>query len=69
MRNLKNGTAAPELTEAQTLTIKTKCPQKWLLIDMETGEVYSPYSTQGSLQWERQHGLTYDESGLVTNNA
>lgn len=30
----------PELDEAVTLTIYTKAPQKWLLIDRETGQVY-----------------------------
>jgi hypothetical protein len=23
-----------------TLTVKTKCPEKWLLVDRETGAVY-----------------------------
>ena len=23
-----------------TLTVKTKCPEKWMLVDRETGQVY-----------------------------
>ena len=53
MRKLITGTEVPELDSAVTLNIKTKCPAKWLLIDMETGEMYSPYETQGPLQWKK----------------
>lgn len=53
MRKLLGGTEVPELEESVTLTIKTKCPQKWMLIDMETGEIYTPYTTPGTLQWQR----------------
>ena len=30
----------PELEDAVTLSVHTKSPQKWLLIDRETGQVY-----------------------------
>ena len=30
----------PEHAKAITLTVYTKAPEKWLLIDRETGEVY-----------------------------
>jgi hypothetical protein len=53
MRNLLDGTDAEELDEPVILTIKTKCPGKWLLADKETGEVYVPYTTPGSLQWKK----------------
>jgi hypothetical protein len=53
MRNLLDGTDAEELDEPVILTIKTKCPGKWLLADKETGEVYVPYTTHGSLQWKK----------------
>lgn len=53
MRNLLDGTIAEELDEPTILTIKTKCPSKWLLADKETGEVYVPYTTPGSLQWKK----------------
>ena len=29
-----------ELQESITLTVKTQCPDKWLLIDRETGQIY-----------------------------
>lgn len=29
-----------ELPHSIVLNIKTKCPEKWLLVDRETGEVY-----------------------------
>jgi len=53
MRNLLDGTDAEELNEPIILTIKTKCPGKWLLADKETGEVYVPYTTKRPLQWKK----------------
>jgi hypothetical protein len=53
MRKLLDGTDAEELEESVLLTIKTKCPSKWLLADKETGEVYVPHTTPGSLQWKK----------------
>lgn len=32
--------AVPSLSEPVTLSITTKCPEKWLLVDKETGQVY-----------------------------
>ena len=34
------GAEVPELEEAVDLTIHTKAPGKWLLIDLETGQEY-----------------------------
>lgn len=39
-RKLRFGTEVPELDTAVVLEVKTKCPQKWKLIDMETGQEY-----------------------------
>lgn len=39
-RKLKNGTEVEELDTPVALEIYTKCPGKWKLIDMETGEEY-----------------------------
>ena len=50
-RTLKNGESVEELEIPVILTIKTKCPQKYMLIDQETGEVYTPYATPGPSQW------------------
>ena len=52
-RTLKNGEEVEELEIPVILTIKTKCPQKYMLIDQETGEVYTPYATSGSSQWRK----------------
>lgn len=52
-RKLLDGSLVPELKEAQELIVKTKCPDKWLLIDRETGEIYSPYTTPGPKQWKK----------------
>ena len=53
MRKLATGLEVPELDQAVTLTIKTKCPAKWILFDMETEEMYSPYDIPGKLQWKK----------------
>lgn len=40
MRKLQNGKLVNETEKAIDLTIHTKCPEKWMLIDMETGQKY-----------------------------
>jgi hypothetical protein len=37
MRKAKN---FEELEQSISLTVKTKCPDKWILIDRETGQTY-----------------------------
>ena len=52
-RETRNGRVPkqyPELDSAQIMTLYTKCPEKWLLVDRETGEVYQGNSL-GS--WDR----------------
>ena len=39
-RTLKNGKKAEELKSSVQLIIKTKCPTKWIIEDMETGQKY-----------------------------
>lgn len=41
MRKLIDGRVIPELDKAMDLTIHTKCPEKWILIDTETGQKYT----------------------------
>jgi hypothetical protein len=53
MRKLLDGTEVDEYDTAITLSITTKCPDKWLLVDQETGQVYIPYTTPGNLQWKK----------------
>lgn len=69
MRKLKDGRDVPELDEAKVFTIKTKCPQKWLLVDQETGEIYTPYDTDGSLQWKKESGWRFEGNTLGIKNA
>lgn len=38
-RTLITGRTVPELEEAVNLTLTTRCPRKWLAVDMETGDV------------------------------
>lgn len=40
-RKLLDNTEAPEFDMAITLKVITKCPGKYKLLDMETGQVYT----------------------------
>jgi hypothetical protein len=40
MRKLIDGSEVEEFDRAVDLTIHTKAPEKWLLIDLETGQEY-----------------------------
>ena len=39
-RKLKNGESAEEHESSINLIIKTKCPTKWIIEDLETGQRY-----------------------------
>ena len=39
-RKQKNGQKANELEKSIELIIKTKCPTKWIIEDLETGQRY-----------------------------
>jgi hypothetical protein len=39
-RELKSGETVEELDEAINLIIRTKCPKKWIIEDLETGQRY-----------------------------
>tara|TARA_R110000868_G_scaffold345534_1_gene606652 strand:+ start:435 stop:788 length:354 start_codon:yes stop_codon:yes gene_type:complete len=39
-RKLLDGTNVEELDNPHTLFVITKCPEKWILQDIETGELY-----------------------------
>lgn len=53
MRKLIDGTEVQELDMPVKLEVYTKCPEKWLLIDRETGEHYTGYATEGKLHWKK----------------
>tara|TARA_B100000214_G_C23737682_1_gene521808 strand:+ start:231 stop:410 length:180 start_codon:yes stop_codon:yes gene_type:complete len=44
-RELKNGEKALELESSVQLIIKTKCPTKWIIEDLETGQRYRSNGT------------------------
>lgn len=51
-RVLVDGSKVAELPQPHQLKLDTKCPAKWLAIDLETGEVW-----RGSAQgWKRHPG-------------
>lgn len=58
VRVLKDGSVAQELAEPMTLTIKTKCPEKYMLFDMETGEKYIGRPALGNSSWLKIHTET-----------
>jgi hypothetical protein len=58
-RKLKDGTLAEEMEFVVTLVVQTKCPGKWKLIDMETGEEYLgviPLERKKNRHWKKING-------------
>jgi hypothetical protein len=54
MRELIDGKLVEELEDPVDLTIHTKCPEKWLLIDLETGQEYIGQKTPSEYgKWKR----------------
>lgn len=51
-RKLVDGSKVAELESLQDLKLGTKCPEKWLAVDLETGEVWRG-TTNG---WKRHPG-------------
>jgi len=52
-RKLKDGTEVEELDKPKELRVFTKCPEKYMLVDMETGEKYIGYKTDGPSSWKK----------------
>ncbi len=54
-RTLLDGNDVPELDKAVTLEVYTKCPEKYMLIDMQTGERYIGHydPDAGPSHWEK----------------
>lgn len=51
-RRLVDGSVVAELPATQALALDTKCPEKWLAVDLETGDVWRG-TTKG---WKRLAG-------------
>lgn len=53
-RKLQDGSQVEELDFPITLEVHTKCPSKWKLVDLETGEEYRGANTiEPYRQWQR----------------
>jgi len=53
MRKLQDGTEVKELSAPVQLVVYTRCPEKYKLIDMETGQEYvGTCPSQGNLHWK-----------------
>jgi hypothetical protein len=52
-RKLQDGTEVEEFDTAVTLTVYTKCPEKYMLIDMQTGEKYVGTKATGNRDWRK----------------
>jgi|TARA_B100000925_G_scaffold276076_1_gene242865 hypothetical protein len=50
-RKLIDGREAQELDQPIKLLIETKCPSKWKIIDMETGQAYIGTNTNKKFQY------------------
>lgn len=44
-RRLLTGKLVPELEKEVSIIISTKCPAKWVLVDLETGDQYGSTGT------------------------
>ena len=54
IRELITGEIAEEYPKATDLTIHSKCPSKWLLVDLETGQMYRGMKDPGPYgKWRR----------------
>lgn len=52
-RKLQNGTEVKELSAPIQLVVYTKCPEKYKLVDMETGQEYvGTRPSQNNLHWK-----------------
>ncbi len=56
-RKLKNGQRVLESKTSIKMTIDTKCPKKWIFVDMETGDLWVHWSRFPSK--ERPHYTFY----------
>jgi hypothetical protein len=50
-RKLQSGVEVPELDKPITLKVYTRCPEKYMLVDMETGEKYIGQATEDKNNW------------------
>lgn len=68
-RTLLDGSTVNDSEVSVELTVRTKCPEKWLLVDRETGEIYTPYTTPGPRQWKKIDFATWAPPEEIKDNA
>mgnify|MGYP001026525382 CR=1 FL=1 len=59
-RKLLDGREVVELEEPMSLSVITKCPEKWILQDVETGQIF-----QGSL--DKEIGKQWKEIAIIND--
>lgn len=54
-RTLLDGNEVPELEKPINMQVYTKCPEKWMLIDLQTGERYVGHTdpNAGPSHWKK----------------
>jgi hypothetical protein len=52
-RTLLDGRDVEELDKAVTLKVYTKCPKKYMLIDLQTGERYIGTTPHDNQHWKK----------------
>lgn len=60
MIKLKDGTLVEELNEEVELKVRTTCPDKWLLIDKQTGDAYIPCLESGIIRWKKSYNAEWN---------
>jgi len=68
-RKLLDGSTVNDSDISIELTIRTKCPEKWMLVDRETGEIYVPHTTPGPRQWKKIDYATWAPPEEIKDNA
>ena len=66
MRQTLDNQPLEALADTPTLTVKTRVPSKYLLVDTETGQVYKG-QTQGQYHWQLQTTDPTLVAGLLAN--
>lgn len=41
VRTISSGRQVPELTDTKSLSLDTHCPEKWIAVDLQTGEAWA----------------------------
>ena len=50
-RHLQSGRVIPQYSKEVEMTIASMCPDKWLFVDLETGDIWHKSEDGSSLSW------------------